>query len=125
MTTNRIGVKDTIACLTERNPIDRVIKTNSEPKNSEDCISDCILSPAINRVTGLPVSITQVKGLSSSSSPTSSQVPLDRFSSGLKSRLISSIPGPIVGKCSGDVIPNLIIILSYETGSPSTDSQTL
>ena len=124
-TTSRIGAREIAACLTERNPIERVIKTNNEPKNNEDCISDCILSLAINLVIGFPVNITQVSGLSSSLSPDSSQVPEDRFSRGERSLFISSNPGPMDGKSSGEVIPNLIIIKSYVIGSPSIDNQTL
>ena len=37
-TTKRIGISVILACLTDLKPIDKVMKTNSEPRISEDCI---------------------------------------------------------------------------------------
>ena len=71
-TTNNIGINVILACLNDLKPIDNVMKTNKEPRISEDCISFCIASEAIYLVTGRPVTITQVRGCSSLSSPAAS-----------------------------------------------------
>ena len=76
-TTSKIGISVILACLNDLKPIERVIKTKSEPRIIEDCISFCIASDATYLVTGLPVTMTQVSGLSSVCSPASAIVPLD------------------------------------------------
>ena len=124
-TTKRIGTNVTVACLNERKPIERVMKTNREPSPNEDCISLCMVVEATKRVTGRPVGMTHVNGLSSLSSPASSWSPVERFVNGERSLQTSSIPPAMPGKSSGAVIPNRISIRSYAAGSPFTSSHGL
>ena len=121
-TTKRIGTRVTLACLNDLKPIDRVINTNSEPRSSEDCISSCIVVEATKRVTGRPVVITQVSGLSSLTSPDSIRSPVDRLVNEERSLQTSSMPPAIPGKSSGAVIPNRINMRSYTASSPLISS---
>ena len=119
-TTIIIGPKDNIACFGDPKPMLRTMKTNNAPSKREDCISSCICVLASYLITGLPVSMTHVTGVSSLNSPVSSNVPDDRLVNAERSLQTSSSPGPIEGKCSGLIIPNRIIMSSYTASSPLT-----